>query len=377
MLKRFICNPIFLFISVWLSLILVVKLNTAIEFIILNELTITLYYALISFSVAWLLGGFLAYPAFAVQKKVSNNFKNYSINGRKSINLIILFLYLYFIFKILDIFQTTGTASIAPDNIEAYRYAITEMGLMPNFRFINILNPILLSLPAIIFHLYINKIKCKTQIKISLIVSYILFVYLSSSRSSAFVSLLILFFILVYNNVKFRIIFIFPFILFVLFGFIGSLVGKSGYEPFFIYLLAPIHAFDVILNNNIYFDYQLLSFRPFHGLLQSLGILDSTFHLIDYIETPIPVNVFTVFSVYYYDFGLAGTILFLMLFSFLSTSLHLHSIKTSSFRLQLLSSFYLSFIVLGVFYDYYTSSMFSFLAPILIYLLIPVNYNRN
>jgi oligosaccharide repeat unit polymerase len=111
--------------------------------------------------------------------------------------------------------------------------------------------------------------------------------------------------------------------------------------------------------------------------LFELGFLDQVFHLLDYIDTPLPTNVYTIFGVYYNDFGFLGVLFFMFVFSFWSTVVHLGAVKLASFRLMLLSSFYLSFIVLGVFYDYYTSSMFSFLAPVLIFFLIPASYSRS
>jgi oligosaccharide repeat unit polymerase len=374
MKNRIICNPALIFTSVWINLLLISYINSKISLLEFNYLSDYIVFVLFGLIFIWNLGYIFGYSITPFFTKFFGRIKYKSISNRKFKIIIILLLSLYFIFKILDIIKTTGVPSISPFNIGAYRYALTELGLPSSYNFINILNPILFGLPSIIYFLHKNDINCGVTTKIILFIFYLMFIYLSSARSAAFVSIIILFFVLAYNDVKLRYLLLFPFLLFILFGLIGSIVGKPGFEPFLVYLLAPLHAFDIILNSGIDFSYDLLSFRPFHGLFLSFGLLDNAAQYLDYIETPYPVNVYTVFGVYYFDFGLFGLLVAMFIFSLFSTILHLIACKVKSFKFHLLSSFYLSFIVLGVFYDYYTSSMFSFLAPVLIFTLVPSKY---
>jgi hypothetical protein len=132
--------------------------------------------------------------------------------------------------------------SIAPNNIEAYRYAVTEMGVVPSYMFINLLNPVLFALPAIIFHITKYDVACGVRVKVIFFIAYILFVYLSSARAAAFVSLLVLFFVMAYSKVKSLYLLTLPFFMFLVFGVIGYFVGKSGFVYFlYIYLLRFMH----------------------------------------------------------------------------------------------------------------------------------------
>jgi oligosaccharide repeat unit polymerase len=377
MLSQRICNPILVFPVVWMGLIFVLLINNGLELLDFNRLSILLYIYLLVIIFFWVTSGLLALVAFKIFFN-RIHFKTSEFFGcAVSVKIILFLSVIYILFKIFDIYIITGQFSLMPFNIENYRYRLTEDSIPSFFNFIHVLNSLFFSLPAIIFYLYRHSNKNDYFfVRWLLLIFFVMFLYFSTARSAAFVSIVILFFVLAYNNVKLKFLLIVPLILFLVFGIMGALVGKSGFDTFFIYLLAPLHAFDFMINNRNAIEHELLSFRPFHGLLYSMGVMTEKFHLLSYVETPFPVNVYTVFGVYFHDFGFSGLLLFIAIISFISTLLHLYALKYRSVRFQLLSSFYLSFIILGVFYDYYSSSMFSFLAPIMILVLLPKNFMK-
>jgi oligosaccharide repeat unit polymerase len=287
--------------------------------------------------------------------------------------IVMVVSFAYLAIRLMQISMITGSVSIAPSNIELFRLRITEEGVALPYSFIFIWNPIMFVIPVIVYYLHRQWRPLRLAqfaACFCLVMLYLGFIYLSTSRSTAFVSLLVLFFVLMYGRVALCALISIPLIICVSFFGLGALVGKGEFSSFGIYLLAPLHAFDVILNQNP-LQTQLLSFRPLQPILYQLGYLQNTFHLLDYIETPYPVNVYTVFGVYVHDYGVLGTSIIVIIISYITYSIHLLALYTNSARVETLSAFCLAFIVLGVFYDYYTSSMFTFLAPILIIALFP------
>lgn len=375
MLKNLIVNPLFVFSCLWLCLPLVSTSLVFFGFFDFYPLSYLFYIYVYLFVISWVLGGAGAYLVFsnALYSHISIRFP--ALCFRSSIFIVFVVCVFYLFFRVLEIISTTGVLSVSPSNIGYFRLLVTELGIPLRYNFINVLNPVFFALPAFCFYVYSSRVQYRWFALFLFVLLFLLFVYLSSARSAAFVAILVLFFVMLYNKVKLIYMLFFPAALFLLFGVVGYIAGKPGFHQFFIYLLAPMHAFDVLINDNP-LSYELLSFRPIHGFLYDVGLISQRFHLIDYVNTPYPVNVYTVFGVYYNDYGLAGTVLALVYFSFLTCFFHIYARSTRSLRFEVLSSFFLSYIILGAFYDYYTSSMFSLIAPFLLFVLLPKNKFR-
>lgn len=360
-------NPLFLFPLVWLSLIILSSIVTSTGLLDFDYFSLKFYFFLLLFVFSWLLGGGLA--VFIFTKNILQRIfpKTLGLSFNQSIRLVCFIFIFSAVFKFLEIQAVTGNFSIGVSNIELYRLLVTEEGVPLSYNFVNIFNVILFCSPVISYICWKKGDKKKAVL---FFLAFLFFSYLSSARSFVFLSILVLIFYLNINGKGIKNAFLLFGLIFISFGVIGEIVGKPGFSPFFIYLIAPAHAFDIILNNEV-LNYELLSFRPIHGLLFDIGLISSKFHLLDYLETPYPVNVYTVFGVYYNDFGIFGTCVAVFFFSFVSSFFYKLALYVNEVRYQLIASFYMSYIILGVFYDYYTSSFFALAAPFILLFLMP------
>lgn len=365
-------NPIFVFLGTWLTVLIFLSFFNSSLDLGNDSLHIRTYIYILVASFIWAVGCIIG-------KKTAILFRNTKINipspsfktVKKALPLIVSIIIL---FKILDVYFVTNVTSLSVENLNEYRFRLTELSQSQAFPFINFFNGLMFFLPALISSLAkeLRKKIYKSPLFAFLIFSYLIFIYLSTSRSSFFLSFLVLFFFFAFNRISLSKVLIFIAVIVIAFFLIGSIVGKGGdLKEILIYLFGPTLAFDKILNNPNLLDYELLLFRPFHSLLYKIGLMSSQFHLLEYINVPFPINVYTVFGVYYTDLGFIGSIIFLFIIAFFSGFFVFYAILCNSLRLKIYSSFLLSFIVLGVFYDYYTSSGFFFILPILILLFVP------
>lgn len=371
-LATLVGNPACLFILIWCgvpTLSYLVSVTGMLQFPILSPTCLAVIFL---FNCAWLTGA-LAAKTISTAIVSKRKMRLPALSCALFVVTVMVVSFAYLSIRLLQISMVTGSVSIAPSNIELFRLRITEEGVPVPYSFIFIWNPIMFVLPVIVYYLHRQWRPLRlTQFAscFCFAILYAGFIYLSTSRSTAFVSLLVLFFVLMYKKAPVFVLMSIPLTICVSFFGLGALVGKGEFSSFGIYLLAPLHAFDVILNQNP-LQYELLSFRPFQPILYQLGYLQNTFHLLDYLETPYPVNVYTVFGVYVHDYGVLATSIILVIVSFITYKMHLLALHTNSAKFETLAAFCLTFIVLGVFYDYYTSSLFTFLAPILIVALFP------
>lgn len=118
-----------------------------------------------------------------------------------------------------------------------------------------------------------------------------------------------------------------------LFSLIGILLSKGGNtdssfeenlssisESFMVYFIGGLSAFDSFLNSNYLNTYGENSFRFFTAFLNKMGLSDSSpVKLVDeYVSVPFETNVYTIYKIYFQDFG----ILFMIFTIFLISSLH-------------------------------------------------------
>lgn len=103
-----------------------------------------------------------------------------------------------------------------------------------------------------------------------------------------------------------------------LFVVLGMLMGKGGYfgadlaenmatlgEAFEIYLLASIPALDHLLLQGSPFDVGLNTFRTLFATLHAIGFEVPVRPLVqEFVEVPVPTNVYTLYQPYFLDFGL-------------------------------------------------------------------------
>jgi oligosaccharide repeat unit polymerase len=212
----------------------------------------------------------------------------------------------------------------------------------------------------------------------------IMFIYLSTARSSLFTIVLIAFFFYAHLlKQNYKVIFLgICMLLFLVFGFgaIAQIVGKYTGDntlSFFTYLFGPSHALDQIINGVRHGDPKaVFTFRPLHGVLEYFGLISKQPFLLPYYTNP-TVNVYTMFGCYILDYGLIGSIIFVSVLGFLSGVLYgkLRS-EMDNGTFVFLSSLNLTVLTLGVFYDYYTGAGYVWASILAASFFFPKNISR-
>jgi hypothetical protein len=95
-----------------------------------------------------------------------------------------------------------------------------------------------------------------------------------------------------------------------------------------------------------------------------------------YVETRYPVNVYTVFYVYWYDLGWLALAWWFLLGIAFEWVFRMHQ-QAPSFKSFGLLTLVLPLVVLSTFYDYFTSSGFVYLAIMYLLLLHPTDAPRT
>ncbi len=260
------------------------------------------------------------------------------------------------LFQSLDHQIIAGPGWWRPDGLIIYRISITENSMAVNYRWTAVLNYFFFALAPI---LRLSWRQLGMFQRVTSVLGLAAFVYLSTARASFFTITLLFGLFLLHGRPRIWLAILASLVLFFAFQLLGALVGKSGSEAFWIYLFAPMFAMDQILHG-VRTDlpgtaYTFSFLQPF---LVRLGFLPARqANLLSYYSTPYPTNVYTVFGPFVLDFGIAGSIVCMGVFGFASGILRgLQQRHPRDAYLMFLSSLSLTLLVLGVFYDYYTSA---------------------
>ena len=102
-------------------------------------------------------------------------------------------------------------------------------------------------------------------------------------------------------------------------GRLNLLSGGPAANPFVAgvlqYFLMPMAAFDYLINADLPATWGILTFRTPLAIVKAIGAPITVPDLIQpFVKVPSAINVYTVFSPYYRDFGMAGVATFMLFF---------------------------------------------------------------
>ncbi|MGI9896056.1 O-antigen polymerase [Vibrio natriegens] len=145
------------------------------------------------------------------------------------------------------------------------------------------------------------------------------------------------------------------------------------------YTVAPFVAFSELIkstNFNSEYNETKYIFRTFYAVMHSLGIYDG--NIVDlvreYSYTPYPTNVYTVFGLYYRDFGLICFI-FPAIFMLFHLSLYVSAIKGKEICVFLYSASVYP-LLMQFFQDQYFSLLSKWIQVCLFYVLFTLDYRK-
>lgn len=284
-------------------------------------------------------------------------FTRFGLPDKTAHRTFLLMFWLFFVLGLLDRFLMLGPTFFLPDTVMQYRIAMTMEDGENVIKGLSLGNFFLFMMPA---YIIANRDRFHAM-TFALVLFAVLFnIYLSSARSMLFVSALSAFYFWVLPkkinvNIAVRISLL-VLILFYGFELIGQVVGKSTSELGFVaYAAAPLHAFDALLGGEGTLDGYFLSFSPIHSILANFFKFTPPTSLPN-VLTPLPTNVYTMFGVYYTDYGIVGLFLAMTVIGLLSGTLQNLYLKTGEGVLRAWAAINMTILTLSIFYDYYSTS---------------------
>jgi oligosaccharide repeat unit polymerase len=284
-------------------------------------------------------------------------FTSLSLPDESAHKTFLAMFWLFFSLGVLNRFLMFGPTFFMPDIVMQYRISVVMEDAENVIKGLSLGNFFLFMMPTYIIA-YRDRFGAMT---LAVVVVAVLFnVYLSSGRSILFVSALSAFYFWVLPkkiNVN-SALHISLLILTLFYGFelIGQVVGKATDElSFIVYAAAPLHAFDALLGGEGTLDGYFLSFAPVQSIIANFFKFTPPTDLPN-VLTPLPTNVYTMFGVYYTDYGMVGLFIVMALIGFFSGTLHKIYLRTGNGLLRIWTAINMTILTLSIFYDYYTTS---------------------
>jgi oligosaccharide repeat unit polymerase len=235
------------------------------------------------------------------------------------------------------------------------------------------------------FYLYILKKENSTKLIISTLILFIFCIF-STGRTFFIVYLCLIFGILiVFQKLKKKhLLYAFSGFI-VLFSTVGILLNNGGstennFEEnvsglagnFMIYLLGSLSAFDAFIHSNYISTYGENSFRFIYSVLYKIGLVGvKPAELVDqYVSIPFDTNVYTVYKIYFQDFGLLFMMIIIFSMALLHTYYYLKAISGHQFLPTFIYSVMLYPLFMSFFQEQYLSLMPTWIYFICIALLV-------
>lgn len=315
-----------------------------------------------------------SYAFYLGKQLVSDKFSDIVRLGLTPNNKVRIYVGLMSLAIILQAYNhyfVAGSTWFTPAGIMQYRWYLTvELKSALPFNSVKYLNFFFFSAGAFILA---NRSHLSTSLKTLIVTLLLAFIYLSTSRSSAFFILLIsaFFYLLQQKWLNIRHIVVVGIIMITLlisFCVIGAIVGKTAsIYNLMSYAIAPSHALDQIINHNNMPDPHILyTFKPIAELLTKLGFIGPQPTLFPYFYTPQATNVYTIFGPYLLDYGLRVTLVIFCIYGLalgMLQTLQENYPNNGYYTLLIATAF--SALTLSVFHDYFLSSGFIWLIVLL------------
>ncbi|TDD98378.1 O-antigen polymerase [Flavobacterium cellulosilyticum] len=172
----------------------------------------------------------------------------------------------------------------------------------------------------------------------------------------------------------------------VLFSTIGILLNKGGstennlqenisgiVESFVIYFIGSLSAFDAFLHSHYVNTVGENSFRFVFSFLYKFGFIESKpGDLVDqYVSIPFDTNVYTIYKIYFQDFGFIYMIFLLFIFGLVHTYFYLKAIRERKFAPSIIYAIMLYPLFMSFFQEQYFS-----LLPTWIYIFMIVLFGK-
>lgn len=165
----------------------------------------------------------------------------------------------------------------------------------------------------------------------------------------------------------------------ILFSTIGILLNKGGsvdnnlgenisgiFESFMVYFIGSLSAFDAFIHSNYDNTYGQNSFRFLHSILYKIGIVENKpIDLVDqYASIPFDTNVYSIYKIYFQDFGLSFMMIMIFSMAILHTFFYLKAINERKF----IHTFFYSILLYPLFMSFFQEQYLT-LIPTWIYLI--------
>lgn len=318
------------------------------------------FYQIVSICFVLFCGGYV-FTRFLVPSSwlqaAASPFEAPQVLAKRRHSIFVLMFVAFSLLGFLDRFLMFGPGFFLPETVMQYRIFLTQEGGAGIIKGLSLGNFFIFLMPTYLVA-FSNRFTRGRLVLMLLL--FLADIYLSSARSSLFLSALIAFYFWAFSKtltagfvVK---VCLLMGILVGGFTLIGEIVGKSSDElGILVYAAAPLHAFDELLAMPALLDEYRLTFFPVQGVLGSIFGFAASNELPN-ILTPLPTNVYSMYGVFFSDYGLPGLFIALFTAGFFSGFVEgvYKTTRLVSFRVY--AALNLAILSLSVFYDYYTTS---------------------
>lgn len=366
--------PPFLFSLMWLNVIFFHFLCVTFNLIVINELS---FRALLIFTIGvviFSLGGLVVKLKY--KNKAADVKKDFFFEIRKKIDVVLIVITLIFLpvyiiksyelaleYMIYDsLFAGLRNSAVQEQDVGFSKYGL-------NFAYISF------------FLQFYNFISYKNNGWKLFLSAFILFVFCFFSTGRTFYILYIcLIFggLIVFKKLKKKYVVYGLFSVLILFSTIGILLNKGGstennleenisgiFESLVIYFIGGLSAFDYFIHSNYINTYGENSFRFIYSMLYKLKLIETkpSDLVQEYASIPFDTNVYTIYKIYFQDFGLLFMIFILFWMSVLHTFYYLKAINGKKF----IDTFIYSIMMYPLFMSFFQEQYLSLL-PTWIYM---------
>jgi oligosaccharide repeat unit polymerase len=363
-----VLNPALVFPLVWLAVVVISPLSV-LDFPPYSE---RFYWYVLGAVGTFTLGVAFAWSlSHSFPHKLFHDLRGLAFQGR-------WVLYLYFGVMVFALYlQVQNRAELMgpewwlPENIVKFRYFVTEEQAAQLYPWVSYLNFFFFSaIPVLICH---RAPKTMWAVVGVLLLTY---VYFSSARASIFtIALIAYFFDWQRNGFRFKLTATVGGILVAAYFAIAVLTGKTADEGahfgLLAYALSPSHALDQILNGQWRWSDNVHTFKFAHSILHGWRVIsDLNVGNDPFYWTPHPTNVYTIFGPYVLDFGVWGSLVWMLAIG-MACGLLYYVAKHGDPYMVFLYALAISLLCLSMFHDHFTSSGYVWASIVLGFFFFP------
>ena len=368
-------NPAILFPLVWLTIVTASPFSS-LDFYPYSEL----FYWYLSSAIALFVSAVLLSKGvfkYAFPTQLFKDFRSalsFKLSAHRKINLYILAMFASLLIQAYDRLRLLGSGWWTPGSVVLFRFMVYEENQSVNFPWVSALNFFFFTaIPLLLCH------PSRRWQRVAIFSLLTGLVYLSSARASIFtIALIAYFFDWQLHGFRIKLSISIAAVLLGSYYVIGAMAEKdtSEIETFAVanYAIGPSHALDQILSNVRHDQLGAVYIFPFlHNTLHAAGLIPEQIPNLAFYFTPHATNVYTIFGPYILDYGIYGSLIWVVGIGMVSGLIFWASRVLKDHYLFFMQSVVLTLLCLSIFHDVFTSAGYVWAGAFLGFFFFPLS----